>query len=166
MGDVEKTIIIILYRAQILSLCPSSNIGGESRYLAMVLVGGKVNMVDPDVGCKLDTDCVDGSQTFLDLEVPDDDVLLPQDSQANTDQSYNQEISRLAIRNLESYNHLLAPPLPRIDLLDPTATASLPLMVPVTITILATSSATADLRAASEETVVVAAPLPPLVLCY
>lgn len=76
-----------------------------------------------------------------------------------------QQKSLLWSRPPKYHEYLLAPLFPITDLLDPTGTASLPVIVPVTTTILATSSATADLSAANDETVVVAPPLPPLVLC-
>lgn len=129
----------------------------------MGLVGRKIDMIDPDVGRELDTNSVDRGQTFLNFEVSDDDILLPQNPQTDTNQScFGTLVGR--IRDCKLFCDLLAPPLPTIDLFDPTATASLPVIVPVTTTILAMSSATADLSAASDETVVVAPPLPPLVL--
>lgn len=45
-------------------------------------------MIDPDVGRKLDTDSVDRGQAFLDFEVSNDDILLPQNPQTDTNQSY------------------------------------------------------------------------------
>lgn len=57
------------------------------KYFVVVLVSGKIDMIDPDVGRKLDTDSVNRGQTFLDLEISDDDILLPQNPQTDTNQS-------------------------------------------------------------------------------
>lgn len=53
----------------------------------MGLVGREIDMIYPDVGRKLDTDSVDRGQAFLDFEVSNDDILLPQNPQADTNQS-------------------------------------------------------------------------------
>lgn len=57
------------------------------KYFVVVLVSGKIDVIDPDVGRKLDTDSVNRGQTFLDFEVSDDDILLPQNPQTDTNQS-------------------------------------------------------------------------------
>lgn len=56
-------------------------------YFAMGLVGREIDMIDPDVGRELDTNSVDRGQTFLNFEVSDNDILLPQNPQTDANQS-------------------------------------------------------------------------------
>ena len=52
--------------------------------LVVIHVRAEVNMIDPDLAGLLDTDVVDGSQTFGDLEVTDDDVLRVKYTETDT----------------------------------------------------------------------------------
>ena len=84
--DVKETIVaaICLYELR----RPRKSAQKRLLVLVMVSVGREVQVVDPNIACRLDTNGITRiGQDLADLDVPDDDVRHFEDTDANTDES-------------------------------------------------------------------------------
>lgn len=95
----------------------------------MTPVAGKVDMVDPNLRSFLNTDCVAGAcQDLADADITDNHVGGVIDTKPDTVEGCF-EIFEIPNDYIDFLNSL-APDLPKTDVLLPTRTTALPLMVP------------------------------------
>lgn len=132
-------------------------------HLVMILVCVQLNVINPDVlsGRTLHSNRINWCLCFADLEVADDNVVSIQYSETNADKTCDC-VSQRAQSTTSTKNSL--PLRPKIEVFEPTRTATFPVIVPEIMTILGASPVTAVISAARVVTMVTGPPRPPEVL--